>query len=212
MRRDDVEVPQSLPNDLLYYQHSSSGLCRVIIPESLRPDVLQVLHSAHQGVAAMNERAKAGVYWPGITKDIARIRDSCSSCNLIAPSNPRLPPVEPMIPKYPFECIACDFFHYRGWYYFVAADRLSGWTEQQRVKVGTNESGANGLCNALQRLFVTFGVPAEMSSDGGPEFVVKLTEDFLKHWGVRHRVSSIQRIIKWQSGISCQFNQRCCCS
>ena len=133
---------------------------------------------------------KAVVFWPGITKDIQQIRENCSSCNLIAPSNPRLPPVEPLIPKVPFESIVCDFFHFKGWYYFVAADRLSGWTEQQRIKVGTSESGANGLCKALRRLFVTFGVPVEMSSDGGPEFSAKVTENFLKRWGVRHRMSS----------------------
>ena len=55
----------------------------------------------------------------------------------------------------------------------MAADRLSGWTEQQRIKVGTNEAGAQGLCKALRRIFVTFGVPVESSSDGGTEFIFK---------------------------------------
>ena len=30
-----------------------------------------------------------------------------------------------------------------------------------------------------------------MASDGGPEFSAKLTENFLKRWGVRHRMSSV---------------------
>ena len=124
MRYDDVVVPHALHQDILS-QQSKSKQCRVIIPESLRTEVLQVLHAAHQGVSAMHERAKAGVYWPGITKDISRIRDTCSSCNLIAPSNPRHPPADPQIPKTSFEAVVCDFFTYRGWYYFVAAERLS---------------------------------------------------------------------------------------
>lgn len=73
----------------------------------------------------------------------------------------------------------------------MAAYRLSGWTEQQRIIVGSNESGANGLCTALRRLFVTFGVPAAMSSDGGPEFSSRITENFLQRWGMRHRLSSV---------------------
>ena len=101
---------------------------RIVIPPSLRKEVLRVLHSAHQGVTAMNERAKSIVYWPGITNDIQGCRENCNSCNLIAPSNPRLPPIEPLIPKVPFESIVCDYFQFKGWYYFVAADRLSGWT------------------------------------------------------------------------------------
>ena len=120
---------------------------------------MQSLHAAHQGVSAIHERAKDAVFWPGITQDIQTARKKCNSCNRIAPSQARIPPVEPWIPTAPFEAISCDYFHYMGWYYFVAADRLSGWTEQQQIKVGTNEAGAQGLCNTLRRLFVTFGVP-----------------------------------------------------
>ena len=139
----------------------------------------------------MTERAKAGVYWPGITKDIESARANCSSCNRIMPSQARLPPIEPWIPSTPFEAIACDYFHFIGFYYFVAVDRLSGWLEVMQIRVGTNESGAQGLCKALRRIMITFGVPIEISSDGGPEFSAGKTKDFLKKWGIRHRLSSV---------------------
>ena len=163
---------------------------RIIIPTPLRHEVLQSLHAAHQGVTSMNSRAQVSVYWPGITNDIASTRETCSHCNKIAPSHARLPPIEPCIPTTPFEAIACDFFHFLGWYYFIAADRLSGWTETQRIRVGTNEAGAQGLCKAFRRLFVTFGVPTEISSDGGSEFVAGETKEFYKRWGIKHRLSS----------------------
>ena len=96
-----------------------------------------------------------------------------------------------MIPSTPFEAIACDYFHLNGHYYFVAADTLSGWLEFQQIKVGTNEAGAKGLCKALRRLMVTFGVPTEISSDGGPEFTAQETKVFFERWGIRHRLSSV---------------------
>ena len=37
---------------------------------------------------------------------------------------------------------------------------------------------------------MTYGVPNEISSDGGPEFTAMETIQFLKQWGVRHRISS----------------------
>ena len=163
---------------------------RIIIPTSLRHEVLKSLHAAHQGVTAMNARAQVSFYWPGITNDIASTRETCYHCNNIAPSHARLPPIEPCIPTTPFEAIACDFFHYMGYYYFIAADRLSGWTETQRIRVGTNESGSKGLCTAFRRLFVTFGVPTEISSDGGSEFIASETKDFYERWGIKHRLSS----------------------
>ena len=57
-----------------------------------------MLHSAHQGVTAMNERAKA-FFWLGLTNDIQGCQKNNNSYNLIAPSNPDLPPKEQLIPS-----------------------------------------------------------------------------------------------------------------
>ena len=105
-------------------------------------------------------------------------------------SQARTLPTEPWIPTTPFEAIACDFFHFKGHYYFVAPDRLSGWFELQQVRLGTNEAGAEGLCKALRRLMVTFGIPVEISADGGPEFIAGETLAFFRRWRIRHRLSS----------------------
>ena len=43
---------------------------RVVIPSSLRPQVLSHLHAAHQGISLMEQRARSIIYWPGITEDI----------------------------------------------------------------------------------------------------------------------------------------------
>ena len=94
---------------------------RIVIPKSLRPEVLQSLHAAHQGVTSMTERARCAVYWPGISKDIDSIRASCYQCNRIAPSQAKLPPVMPLIPTTPFEAVACDFFYFKGRYFFASS-------------------------------------------------------------------------------------------
>ena len=73
---------------------------RVVIPPQLRHQVLCTLHAAHQGVSAMERRARATVPWPA----------------------------------------------------------------------GTTVTGANALVRLLRSYFATFGMPEEISSDGGPEF------------------------------------------
>ena len=189
MMREQVVLPSSLRNTAM--QESVLGTSsRVVIPTALRSEVVKSLHSAHQGVSSMNERAKASVYWPGITNDIRRVRQSCNSCNRNMPSQAKTPPAEPCIPSSPFEAIAADYFDHKGSHYFVSADRLSGWVEMQQIKVGTNEAGATGLCTALRRMMVTFGVPVELSSDGGPEFTADETQAFFRRWGISHRRSS----------------------
>ena len=39
----------------------------------------------------------------------------------------------------------------------------------------------------MRRIFVTFGVPVEISSNGVTEFSAKFTKDFLKQWGIHYR-------------------------
>jgi hypothetical protein len=163
---------------------------RVIIPPSLRYQVLQHLHAAHQGTSAMEQRARAIAYWPGMSKDIRNTRDSCADCIRNAPSQAATPPTPSSPPTTPFEAVFADFFSHAGQHYLVVGDRLSGWTEVFSSPAGTTLAGAAGLIRHLRCLFATFGVPEELSSDGGPEFSAGSTEAFLKLWGVNHRVSS----------------------
>ena len=175
-----------------FYVHNGAIMFndRVVIPGSLRKLVLRSLHAAHQGVSTMLMRAQAIVYWPGMSKDLHDIRAGCKDCNQNAPSQATLPSEPSNPPLTPFEQIFADFFQFAGFHYLVVGDRLSGWCEVFPTPTGSSSSGARGLVKCLRRLFSTFGVPQELSSDGGPEFTASLTKDFLHRWGVKHRKSS----------------------
>ena len=164
---------------------------RVVVPPSLRPRVLQSLHAAHQGTSSMEQRARAIVYWPGMSKDIRDTREGCADCNRNAPSQAATPPLPSAPPLSPFESVFADFFDFKGCHYLVVGDRLSGWVEVFSSPAGTTLAGSAGLVRHLRSFFATFGVPEEISSDGGPEFTATGTQDFLRLWGVRHRVSSV---------------------
>jgi hypothetical protein len=71
--------------------------------------------------------------------------------------------------------------------YIVYADRFSGWTE---VASTHPDSKATTICNILRRYFISFGVPEQITSDGGPPFDSHDVSTFLKTWGVTHRFSS----------------------
>ena len=163
---------------------------RVVIPESLRANVLETLHAAHQGVSTMTLVAQSAVFWPGITVYLQRIRDECRSCRVNAPSQAKLDPIPPIIPTTPFEAVVSDYFNFHGMHYLIIADRLSAWTEVYKIKIGSHRSGSSGLILLLKRFFATFGIPRELSSDGGSEYIAHETKDFLSRWGVHHRISS----------------------
>ena len=95
---------------------------RIIIPPTLRGEVIKCLHSAHQGISKMNERALQTVYWPSITTEIVRVRQGCDNCNKFAPSQPALSPQPLATPEYPFQMIVGDYFDIKGRMWLVMAD------------------------------------------------------------------------------------------
>ena len=100
---------------------------RIVIPPRLRDEVVLALHSAHQGIAYMTAHSNISVFWSGITAQIANLRERCSECNRIAPSQPNAPPTALVEPEYPFQCICADFFSYKGIHYLIIVDRYSNW-------------------------------------------------------------------------------------
>ena len=54
---------------------------RIAVPVSLRYEVLDGLHGAHQGPKGMSARERLSVYLPGVDKAIAHRRQQCNTSN-----------------------------------------------------------------------------------------------------------------------------------
>jgi hypothetical protein len=119
-----IGPPEMLPDHIRQYWRVRDKLSlvesvpmlddRTVVPKKLRGPVLETLHSAHQGVLGMGLRAEQAVYWPGFWSDIESTRTNCSTCEKIAPSQAKLPPVEPLVPNYPFEHVCVDYMSLNG--------------------------------------------------------------------------------------------------
>ncbi|UYV64962.1 K02A2.6-like, partial [Cordylochernes scorpioides] len=67
---------------------------RILIPKSLRKDILEKLHQGHFGINKCRSRAKESVWWLGISQEIERMVSSCTKC-----LKERKPKHEPLIPQ-----------------------------------------------------------------------------------------------------------------
>jgi hypothetical protein len=87
---------------------------RTKVPLKRRGQVLETLHSAHQGLLGMGLRAEQSMCWPGFWSDIGETRSKCSTCQKIAPSQAKLPPMMTLVPNYPFEHICVKYMSLNG--------------------------------------------------------------------------------------------------
>lgn len=173
-------------DNMVIYSFEENNM-RLVVPQALREQVLDGLHSGHQGVESMVRRARQAVYWPGMEKEIKHRRDRCATCGIIAPAQQREPLLPTPPPEYPFQMTAADMFQVNGKHYMVYVDRLTGWLEIACFPNGTTSSK---IILVLRRYFSQWGAPEELSTDGGTNLVSTEMAEFFKRWGVKTRLSS----------------------
>ena len=159
---------------------------KILIPRQLWAVVLEALHSTHQSVNGMMANTQQRLFWSGLDDNIRQMRVQNRKCNIIAPSQPREPLMPPSNPEFLFQKTVTDLFDLHGKTHMVYADRYTGWMEVTSLSSGK----ATAVCEALRNWFCTYGVPEEISLDGGPLFNSQGYKSFLEDWSVKKRISS----------------------
>ncbi|XP_058023902.1 uncharacterized protein K02A2.6-like, partial [Ahaetulla prasina] len=160
---------------------------RVVIPEKLRKNVLELLHEGHPGIMRMKGLARSYVWWPLMDKEISDRVGKCQACQESRPLPPTAPIREWEKPQGPWSRIHIDFagpFH--GQTFLVVVDAYSKWLEIILMRSTTAES----VISVLRHLFVTHGLPDTLVSDNGPQFTATQFEGYLAEEGIRHVLSA----------------------
>ncbi|QQP48538.1 Transposon Tf2-6 polyprotein, partial [Caligus rogercresseyi] len=151
------------------------GSNRIVIPTSLRRQVLDELHAAHQGRERMLQLARQSVHWPRIHEDLSNLSKGCDDCATHKASQAKEPLVQDEQPSRPGEAVAADL----QW----LARSLRLWKES-----GVNTKDVE---KAIARWMAALGVPVRLTTDGGPQFKGEAFKEFCRRWGILHDPSSI---------------------
>ena len=188
----EKDVPESLKS---LYEHRASlsvsdGLLlfgsRIVIPASMRPEILERIHDGHQGITKSLERARLGVWWPGVTKDIKKFISLCSQCAKNKPTQRREPLITTPLPQGPWQRVGVDLFSHKSKNYLVMCDYYSRWIEVLNL---TSTTSIAIICR-MKDVFARFGIPCEIVSDNGPQFVSAEFADFATKYSFHHVTSS----------------------
>ena len=158
---------------------------RVIIPPVFREKMLEELHWEHPGICAMKAIARTCVWWPKMDEEIEQKIKLCSVCQDVRTS----PPCAPLIPwkwaTRPFQRIHVDFCQKGSDFFFVVVDSFSKWIEVKHMTSITTEK----TINELRLIFAQHGLPEELVSDNGPQFVSSEFAEFMYKNGIKHTLT-----------------------
>lgn len=154
-------------------------LNRIIIPKSLRKEMLNIIHEGHMGMSRCISFARTAVYWPQISNDINNIVSNCDFCqehrNNIAK--------EPMLPHeiidLPWYKLGMDIFDYDRQKFLLLVDYFSKYVELADL---TKDSTAGNVIKHMKSSFARHGIPKQVVADNGPPFNSKEMQQFSKEW------------------------------
>ena len=156
---------------------------RIVIPQTLQSQVLNLLHLGHFGMERMKQLARTSVYWPGLDQQIEELCRSCQSC-AEHQNSPVKAPVHPwMMPEKPWSRVHIDHaINFMGSNWLIVVDAYSKYPcIHPCSSVGTKTT-----TELLETDFAHFGYPHTIVSDNAPSFSSDEFKAFCRERGIVH--------------------------
>ncbi|KAK7100281.1 hypothetical protein V1264_023261 [Littorina saxatilis] len=201
MTKGEGTVQFEVKAKILYrvFQHprvnGGKPLRQVLVPQPLRRQVMEVAHDSimggHLGVKKTSDRIQAAFYWPGLHADVTRFCRSYDICQKTIPQG-RVPKVPlqkmPLIDR-PFKRVAIDLIGEikppseagHRWV-LTLVDYATRYPEAVPLKKIDTETVAEALVDIFSRI----GVPEEILTDLGTQFVSECMEEVNRLLSIRH--------------------------
>ncbi|CAM4619083.1 unnamed protein product [Leuciscus chuanchicus] len=172
---------------------------RLFVPEGLRSDVIQWGHcsnvACHPGVGRTTSLVKQRFWWPRMARDVHSFVLACSVCATGKTSN--RPPdglLQPLpIPSRPWSHIALDFVtalppSQGNTVVLTVVDRFS--KAVHFIPLPKLPSAKETALTVVNHVFRLHGLPTDVVSDRGPQFVSKFWQEFCRLLGATVSLSS----------------------
>uniref|UniRef100_A0A8C1LRZ5 Gypsy retrotransposon integrase-like protein 1 n=1 Tax=Cyprinus carpio TaxID=7962 RepID=A0A8C1LRZ5_CYPCA len=183
----NVTVPAGCPESLLF------------VPESVRTSVLQWGHSSmlacHPGATRTCSLIKQRFWWPSMARDARQFVSACPVCAAGKGSNrPPAGLLQPLpVPSRPWSHIAMDFVtglppSSGNTVVLTVVDRFS--KAAHFIPLPKLPSARETATIVLDHVFRIHGLPENVVSDRGPQFVSKFWAEFCRQLGATASLSS----------------------
>ncbi|XP_018402108.1 PREDICTED: uncharacterized protein K02A2.6-like [Cyphomyrmex costatus] len=183
---DSIRVYATFKDELSIIDNLIYKGIRLVVPSSLRQEMLKRIHYNHLGIEKCKSRAREILFWPGMSKQITDIIQNCETCLRYQRAQKKETFVNKDIPQGPWQVIGVDLFYYAGCEYLLAVDYFSKYAEMAKL----SDSSSSTVITHLKSMFARFGIPNIIYSDNGPQFKNSYFREFSSKWNFEHKTSS----------------------
>ena len=168
--------------------HNGLLVCgqRIVIPRSLRKDILERIHEGHPKLKKSKDLAKTTVWWPGINSDMQQKIQNCSYCLTNAPTQHKEPLLPTKLPPRAWSKIGADLCEFKNKTYGITVVNYSRWIEIDLLSTTTSHQ----VIGKLKNMFSCWGISDELITDNGPQFSAREFKEFADEYGFTHTTSS----------------------
>ena len=158
---------------------------RIIIPTSLRREMLSKIHVGHQGITKCRERARQSVWWPRLSTELEELVRNCTECCKMQKQRHQ-PLIPTPLPELPWKKVASDLFEWKQHTYLLIVDYFSRYIEIALLSRTTAED----VITHTKSVFARHGIPETVISDNGPQFASEAYRKFAQDFQFEHITSS----------------------
>ena len=158
---------------------------KVIVPTSMRSQMIVRTHSSHLGPDACVRRSRDVLFWPSMADQIKDQVQNCEVCNDFLARQQKELLMAHKVPENPCSKVGQDLFTLGDENYLVTVDYYSDYFELDFLSDTTAES----VIDASKRHFARHGI-ADMVTDNGPQYSSAHFSKFAREWEFQHTTIS----------------------
>ena len=129
---------------------------KVVLPEKLWNQTIQLAHEGHQGMVRTKSRLREKGWWPNLDKQVEKLITACYPCQLVGPRPNPEPIRSTPLPQGPWSEIAVDLLEIsKKGHLLVVAEYYSKWPEIAFL----TKTDEGTVIKCLQNMFYTHGLP-----------------------------------------------------
>ena len=169
----------SYANKLLLYND------RIVIPTSLRENMITLAHEGHQGMTKTVSRLRRTVWWPKMKSEVEEFVARCHDCQVVGSLPTPTPLQMTEIPKESWLMVGCDLCgpFPSGESLLVCVDYHSRYPEVEIVRSVKTAT----IISRLRKMFCRYGAPKVLVTDNGPQFTSAEFKVLMQEFDISHR-------------------------